>query len=217
MNQLTKTIHYISAWSKQLRFRHSAVYWEKRYRRGKTSGGGSYGENAQFKANFLNAFVAEHGVRRVIELGCGDGAQLSLASYPDYVGVDVAPTAVRKCRERFARTPNRRFFHSSDRAAWAGFAAELALSLDVVYHLVEDEVFEAYMRDLFDVAGRYVIIYSWNEETGPNYRDTGAVHMRRRRFTEWVRANADRWRLTEVAPNRNQLLPSFYVYARRES
>src|SRR5215210_4430947 len=32
---------------------------------------------------------------------------------------------------------------------YAGESAELALSLEVIYHLVEDEVFESYMRRLF--------------------------------------------------------------------
>ena len=37
--------------------------------------------------------------------------------------------------------------------------AELALSLDVIYHLVEDTVYESYMGQLFDSATKYVIVY----------------------------------------------------------
>jgi hypothetical protein len=40
---------------------------------------------------------------------------------------------------------------------------DLELSLDVIYHLVEDEVFDAYMRSLFAHAGRFVVIYSSNK------------------------------------------------------
>jgi hypothetical protein len=62
------------------RFASSADYWERRYQKGGTSGAGSYNHLAEFKAEFLNAFVAEHHVASVIEFGSGDGAQLRLAT-----------------------------------------------------------------------------------------------------------------------------------------
>jgi hypothetical protein len=43
---------------------------------------GSYGKFAAFKAEVLNAFVQEMRVDTVIEFGCGDGNQLTLARYP---------------------------------------------------------------------------------------------------------------------------------------
>ncbi len=49
----------------------SVDYWERNYATGGTSGEGSYGPLADFKARILNSFVAEHDVRSVIELGCG--------------------------------------------------------------------------------------------------------------------------------------------------
>lgn len=79
------------------RFRGSEGYWEERYAGGGTSGSGSYGHLAAFKAEVLNRIVADRGAASVLELGCGDGSQLALASYPTYVGLDVAPTAVRLC------------------------------------------------------------------------------------------------------------------------
>jgi hypothetical protein len=78
-------------------FPSSASFWESVYRQGGTSGPGSHGRLAQFKAEILNAFVQTRNVRTVIEFGCGDGAQLSLAKYPEYVGVDVSPIAVKRC------------------------------------------------------------------------------------------------------------------------
>lgn len=202
-------------WLKRVAFPGSAAYWDRRYRRGRTSGAGSYGENAQFKADFLNAFVREHDVRRVVELGCGDGAQLSLAKYPDYVGVDVAPTAVELCRSRFAGAPGRRFFYASERAAWRlarGYDA--ALSLDVVYHLVEDDVFLQYMDDLFEIGDRFVVVYSWNEEA-PHGWEAASPHLRRRRFTDWVETRAPNWRLIQTKPHPRPGMPGFFVFERR--
>lgn len=63
----------------------STDYWESRYATGGTSGPGSSGKLAEFKAEVLNSFVRRDNVLSVIEFGCGDGNQLSLASYPDCI------------------------------------------------------------------------------------------------------------------------------------
>src|SRR5437660_1578196 len=75
-------------------FLGSKDYWEGRYVEGGDSGHGSYGFLAAEKARFLNAFIEKHHVASVIEFGCGDGNQLSLARYPRYLGLDVSEAAV---------------------------------------------------------------------------------------------------------------------------
>ncbi len=86
----------------------STAYWDSRYRHGGNSGSGSSGRLAQFKAETINRLVVEHGISSVVEFGCGDGRQLALAEYPDYVGVDVSAEAVRLCSERFVDDPSSR-------------------------------------------------------------------------------------------------------------
>jgi hypothetical protein len=161
---------------------NSAEYWEGRYREGRTSGAGSYNRLAHFKADFLNQFVEEHAIQSVIEFGSGDGSQLKLAKYPRYVGVDVSATAVEATKLTYAADETKRFLHSDEFGS--DQRADLAVSLDVIYHLVEDEVFDEYMANLFSAADRFVIIYSSNE-----IRSTDAVHVRHRRFTDWVEKN----------------------------
>ena len=199
---------------KTIFFRGSAAYWERRYRRGRNSGSGSYGVNALFKAKFLNTFVDETGVHTVIELGVGDGAQLELAEYKQYVGVDVSKTAIQICKKRFCADGTRRFFDAEERNSWMiidGY--DLSLSLDVVFHLVEDSVYENYMRDLFNLSKKFVIIYSWNDESlvplWSNY-----PHVRRRKFTDWINSNAHSWRLDRHEKNNDPEMPGFYVFSR---
>ena len=81
---------------RHLTFKGSAKYWEDRYARGGTSGAGSYGRAAEWKAQIVNAWVRELGITSVIDWGCGDGNQLSLADYPRYLGLDRSPSAVRR-------------------------------------------------------------------------------------------------------------------------
>lgn len=190
------------------RFHGSAAYWDRRYAEGGTSGVGSYGEFADTKAEFLNAFVAQRQLTSVIEFGCGDGHQLSLAQYPAYVGLDVSPTAVQLCQQRFAEDSTKNFFLYdgscfTDRSGL--FAADLALSLDVIYHLVEDQIFERYMTHLFAAGRKFVIVYSTNSSI--QYEGT---HVRHREFSEWIRANCPQWQLAQVI--RGPSLADFFVY-----
>jgi hypothetical protein len=207
-------------WLKR-RWSGSGRYWQQRYLRGRDSGPGSYGRLAEFKAEVLNGLVTDHDIQSVTEFGCGDGNQLSLASYPRYTGLDVAPAAVEACRSRFADDPTRRFvlykprdFDPDD----PQYHAELALSLDVIFHLTETSIFRAYMSHLFAVAERFVVIYSSNMEQ----RDTER-HVRHRRFTDWVERQADEWTLMSTIPNRYPFDPDqpdetsfadFYIYRR---
>lgn len=135
----------------RLPYTGSAHYWERRYNEGGSSGAGSYGAAAENKSRFLNMFVRENVVRSVIEFSCGDGNQLSLAEYPTYIGFDVSRTAISMCQRSFFGDPTKSFFlydgcFFTDRAGV--FSAELALSLDVIFHLTEDNVFETYLTHL---------------------------------------------------------------------
>ena len=83
------------------KFPGSKEYWERRYAEGGNSGAGSYNKLAEFKAEIINNFVKENCVQTVIEFGCGDGNQLSLAHYQKYTGFDVSKTAITLCKKRF--------------------------------------------------------------------------------------------------------------------
>lgn len=173
----------------------SGDYWEERYRTEGNSGAGSYNRLAYYKAERLNAFVAENAIQSVIEFGSGDGAQLRLAEYPRYIGVDVSTTAVALTKKSFADDPTKTFLHSSEMNS--GVRAELSLSLDVVYHLIEDSIFETYMNQLFDSATRFVIVYSSDTN-----EQSDAVHVKHRKFTDWVAQNRTDFKLTNIEKNR---------------
>lgn len=205
-------VRQLSLMRQRLSFPGSANFWERNYKRGGTSGGGSYGELARGKAEFLNTFVRDQAVESVIELGCGDGNQLSLANYPAYIGLDIAPSAIGLCKSRFAEDSTKSFFLYDgecfvDRAGI--FMADLAISLDVIYHLTEDSVYESYMTHLFAAGQRYVIIYSTDtiiEGTGP--------HVRHRQITSWIDLKYEEWRLIRQTPGPRfgQDSPDFLVY-----
>ena len=172
-------------------------YWSERYARGGNSGAGSYNHLAQFKADVLNDFVKKNDVKNVIEWGCGDGNQLSLAIYPEYTGYDISKEAVERCRGIFSADPSKSFEWSGKEDFSCDRTADLTLSLDVIYHLVDDKVFDAYMRRLFDTSRKYVIIYSCN------FEKNHALHVRCRKFTDWIEKNElEKWKLINMMRNK---------------
>jgi SAM-dependent methyltransferase len=197
LGHCARTIYlWIRAGRTKPTFAGSGIYWEQRYAQGGNSGVGSYGKFAEFKAEQLNSFVAQHGVHTVIEFGCGDGNQLSLAKYRSFTGFDVSEAAITLCKRRFApdKTKTFKLLHE-----YGSETADLTLSLDVLYHLVEDEVFDSHMRTLFLASNRYVAIYSSDSSD-----DAGAnlPHVRHRNFTNWIDKNLAEWKLLYHIPNR---------------
>lgn len=193
----------------------SRSYWVDRYESGGNSGPGSYGCLSEFKASVLNEFIHANKISSVIEFGSGDGNQLALAKYPHYIGYDVSPLAVQRCRRIFKDDTTKDFFIASD---YDGRQADLAISLDVVFHLTEDRIFERYMYSLFNASLRFVIIYSSNQDEPI---EPVSIHVRHRRFTTWVEQHIEpNWVLAQTLPNaypyngdyRLTSFSDFYVY-----
>lgn len=189
----------------------SEKYWEERYAKGGNSGMGSYNELAMFKADFLNSFVSEHKISKIIEFGCGDGNQLALANYPKYIGLDISATIIKHIIKKFDQDSTKSFFLYHPFCFEDNlniFKSSLALSLDVIYHIVEDDVYEAYMKSLFNCSDRFVIIYS------SNFDQQGSIHVKHRAFLKWVEANLKEWDLFEKVDNKHPNLSSaqFYVF-----
>jgi len=179
-------------------FEESSTYWENRYKNNGNSGSGSYGRLAIFKADILNSYVSENNIHTVIEYGCGDGHQLTLAEYPEYLGFDVAQTAINRCSDLFADSSTKTFALYDD---YNSERADLTLSLDVIYHLVEDHVYKHYMARLFDSSKGHVIIYSSNSPKKDALKGHGSDHVRHRCFTDWVTQHRADWTLVKEVPN----------------
>jgi hypothetical protein len=178
------------------KFENSKDYWISRYNTGGNSGPGSYNELAEYKANILNGFVLENDIESVIEFGSGDGNQLKYSNYPNYIGFDVSDKVIELCKNQFLEDQNKSFKLVSE---YTDESAELVISLDVIYHLIEDEIFEDYMHKLFSSSSRFVIIYSSNKDD-----QTGNIlpHVMHRKFTDWVKNNINDWELMEHIPNK---------------
>ena len=81
--------------------------FEEIYRRdlwGNGSGEGSHPRHTSGYVAFLQAFMAENRVRRVVDFGCGDWQVARQVDWTGihYIGVDIVPQVVEENRRRFA-------------------------------------------------------------------------------------------------------------------
>ena len=180
------------------KFPGSGTYWEEHYKAGGNSGPGSYNRLAEFKAKVINKFLEDNNVADAMEFGSGDGNNLSLVKYKKYTGLDISASAIKHCQSKF-QTDSSKGFYLYNSLAFIDthklFKATLTLSLDVIYHLVEDDVYEKYMTDLFNASDKYVIIYS------RDYAEAHDFHVRSRSFSKWVADNQKSFKLIEKIDN----------------
>lgn len=195
-------------------------YWNKRYESGGNSGAGSYGALREFKINFLNSFIAENGVSSLVDLGCGDGSVASGIVVERYTGLDISKQALVLCEEAVGN-PEARFFCTENfpYREHAG-AFDAALSMDVIFHLVEDSLFVNYMANLFSLSGKYVIIYSSDREDD----GTSPCHLRHRKISDYIKESEPGWVLLRTVSNKypfagdhvNQSFSDFFIYRRAQ-
>jgi SAM-dependent methyltransferase len=223
MKKLIKRIPFIGHIAKKIyrkikgipEFTTSGEYWEKRYKLGGNSGAGSYNNLAEFKGEIINRFLENKKIESVIEFGCGDGNQLKHFKPKKYLGYDISEKAVIICTEMYKNDSTKSFKSMNN---YNNEIAELTMSLDVIYHLIEDYNFTNYMNTLFQASSRYVIVYSSNT----NENKSNAPHVKHRRFTEWVEKNQKSFYLSEHIPNKYPFdgdgsrtsMADFFIYNR---
>jgi len=141
----------------------STQYWEERYSHSGNSGDGSYGNLAHFKAETINKIIKDYRIKSLVDYGVGDGNQYSLlnAKNIEYYGIDVSPTVINKCREKFSDQSSKFMLVSDFINLDATF--DLSMSCDVIYHLIEEDVYKSYLDYLFNLSHRYILIYARNQ------------------------------------------------------
>ena len=139
--------------------------------------------------------------------------QLLLMQYPSYVGTDISPKAIEICREKFSDDNTKKFYTTEDFIDAPIFENfDMSISLDVIYHLIENSVFRKYMKNLFRFGRKFVCIYSSN--TNENYHSDS--HVRHRSFLKYVNRNFREWKLIDHIKNKhpyNEQNPNFTSFA----
>uniref|UniRef100_A0A6C0JAA5 Glycosyltransferase 2-like domain-containing protein n=1 Tax=viral metagenome TaxID=1070528 RepID=A0A6C0JAA5_9ZZZZ len=187
----------------------SKKYWNNRYINGGNSGAGSYNKLSNFKADIINNFIKKNEIKSVVDYGVGDGNQLKLFNTEKliYTGIDVSKFIISKCKEEFKNDKTKRFIHSDN--IDNELKGELVLSCDVIYHLIEEQVYKEYMEKLFLMSKKYVIIYA------PNLNYNEAVHVKKREFVEYIFNNYIIFNLVERI--KGNIGCPFYIFQKNDT
>lgn len=178
-------------------------YWDKRYFDGGDSGRGSYHEHYEFKTKIINEIIKKYEIKSIIDFGCGDGNQISGLNVQKYIGIDISTEAVKLCTNKYINDTNKSFMVYDENTKLV--KSDLTISLDVIYHIFEDDLYEKYMNDLVSNTKKYILIYSSDfEDTEWNQ------HVRHREFSKKMNEITE---LVEFIPN---ILPNcsanFFLY-----
>ena len=133
-------------------------FWNERYRSLPSlgSGPGSRAYSAWLKRRLIERYIAEHGVRSILDIGCGDlfwfpAACAGIA----YTGVDISDVVIANNR---ARLPNCEFLLHDVAAAPLPRRADLVTCFDVLIHQIRVEQFRSLLENLLASTQRLALI-----------------------------------------------------------
>jgi Methyltransferase domain len=188
------------------------AYWNRRYAQGGNSGDGSYGILAAYKADLINQFIKDKGIKSVIEFGCGDGSNLSLYHCESYLGMDVAASSVRLCIDKYQKDAHRSFMvYDPPHYKNNFFQADLVMSLDVLYHIIDEDDFQKSLQDIFSTAAKYVILYTILHPAKDD-----SIHIKRRDTLAYLK-QFDHFRIARIDENPHaQLSAAQFIFLERQ-
>ena len=182
-------------------------YWENRYNSGGNSGLGSYGKYAEYKAKIINEYILKLEIKSISDFGSGDGNQISLLDgYETYCGYDISEYILNKCREIYKNNSKIKFVNKINELP----KSDMCLSLDVLYHIVDENEFKNYINHLFEKSMKYVLIFTSNH----NRNDKNSVsHIFHRKTVDYIIDNIKEFKLIDtIITNSLDTSANFYLY-----
>ncbi len=200
----------------------SETYWRGRYADTSSkffkgaSGNGKLPFRTRYKSKIINSVISTHSVESILDLGCGDGSLTSKIKCKKYFGIEIDKNLTDELRRQYENQPNYNFSTALEDSWPESF--DLSLSIDVIFHLLEDEVYIKYMNMLFMGNAELVLIKSSNHDEVGIGRNAHILH---RNFTKNISANFPEYKLiAKYGPRRKKIYLSisdrdlFFLYKR---
>ena len=158
------------------------AYWETRYSQGLDSGKGSGGEDRAWKWAIITKLVPK--MTSVVDVACGDlrfwEGRIGLEKY---VGIDISKTIVEENRRK---QPDCDFIWSPAERRIEGLKAPVVLCMDLLFHIMDDDRFEAILENLCYYSSRHILIHTWiMNPLGNREPYTDGKYMTFRRFEDY--------------------------------
>ena len=187
---------------------NTKIYWTNRYKTGGNSGAGSYNDLYILKRDIINDIISKKDIKSIIDFGCGDGNQIKEINIKKYIGFDIADSSINICKKKYNDDKTKEFYNYNMINSIDMKSANLTLSLDVLYHILEDDLFIDYIKNLFNYSNNYVLIYS------SNVKGTKNQHIYTRKFTDYISNLFPNWQLIKKIDQKYPTKSSadFYLY-----
>lgn len=132
--------------------------WDEHYKSGGKSGDPSdYAKSREWKHSIISKYC-DIKSNSIIDIGCGDLQFWQGRKPAKYTGIDISPTIIASHIEKY---PDRRFIcASSDELL--DISADMVMCFDMLWHIIDDEVYINTIRNMAVYSKRYIIIYTWN-------------------------------------------------------
>ena len=130
-------------------------YWDRRYRRGGTSGAGSVGESRNWKWVLIERYAGK--VDEVVDVGCGDLSFWEGRDCEKYTGIEISEYIVEKNR---AQRPSWNFvLASADKPL--DLHAKVVICMDLLFHIPDDRTFSRTLLNLASYSNEWLFIHTW--------------------------------------------------------
>lgn len=184
-------------------------YWDKRYRGGADSGGGSRGSYRKWKWKIINGYV-DVKTKSVLDVGCGDIQFLKGRKFGSYLGFDISPYIIAKNR---GLRPGLEFAVRDVTITHKGQPRyDVVLCMDLLFHIMDENGFVRLLENLNRWAGEWLFVINWSmSPLGSNVTD--GQYQYYRNLIHYLDKLPD-LRLLYVRKKRGDPFNSLYVFQR---
>ena len=157
----SRAIDLLVRWGLKITFlpRSTEDYWNSRYSSTNARGSGSQGANLLYKVEMLQTVMRDFGIRRILDIGCGDAAYLKSLRYQSYTGVDISKVVVERNLEHFNHLSSATFLTLDDFIKEPFQDYDLVISSEVIFCLRKRDLAK-HVGLLDDIRSQYILIFS---------------------------------------------------------
>lgn len=196
--------------------------WEHLYKNGGNSGRGACNHYGIYKAEIINNFIRQHNLKNIIDFGCGDGNQTSLINIDNYTGIDISDYIIDKTKNKYINDISKQFFTYKELYNITPKPIyDLSISLCVLYHLIDDNIYYNYLNDLYTFSNKYIIIYATDYNDPNIHNKNNGSSTFHRNFTRDIEKLYPNLELIQYIPQKytiNENKPNytnFYIYKKK--
>jgi SAM-dependent methyltransferase len=139
--------------------RSTEIYWNSRYSLTNARGSGSQGINLFYKVQMIESVLRDFGIKRILDIGCGDAAYLDNLRCESYTGVDISKVVVESNLKHFNHLSSASFLTLEEFIQGPVQDYDLVISSEVIFCLKKKDLL-THIQLLDSVRVQHILIFS---------------------------------------------------------